>query len=93
MELDLARDVKVDELHLCTGKDSGMDPCGSYIKIHARKGGDLRQPSWLHQWQIIPGVTALVFKGWGTDVIIWISARPFTWSHIMSLSLVGGICI
>lgn len=47
MELELARGVNVGEPHLCAREDNGMDPHGSYIKVHARKGDDLRQPSWL----------------------------------------------
>lgn len=78
MELELARDVNVGEPYLCAGEDSGMDPHGSYIMVHARKGGDMRQPSWLQQGQTIPAVTELMFKGRGTDVIFWISTRPFT---------------
>ena len=35
-------------------EDHGTDPPRSYAKAHGGQGGDLRQPAWLHQGQVLP---------------------------------------
>ena len=39
--------------HLCAWEDHGADPPRSYVKARMRQRGDLRQPAWLQQGQIV----------------------------------------
>jgi len=34
-------------------KDHGADPPGTYAKARGRQGGDIGEPAWLHQEQIL----------------------------------------
>ena len=56
---------------LCAWEDHATDPPGSYVKVHVRQGGELRQPAWLHQGNleaVYDEVMALVDEGMATDV-------------------------
>jgi len=39
--------------HIYTRADHGTDPHGSYPKAHERQAGDMGEPAWLHQGQIL----------------------------------------
>jgi len=39
---------------LCAWQDHGTDPPRSYAKAHGGQVGNLRQPAWLHQGQVLP---------------------------------------
>jgi len=43
--------------HLYAWGDHGTDPHRSCAKAHGGQGGDLRQPAWLHQGQVLPDHT------------------------------------
>ncbi|KAK4822579.1 hypothetical protein QYF61_017165 [Mycteria americana] len=40
--------------HLCALEDCGTDPPRSCVKAHGGQGGDLRQPAWCQQGQVLP---------------------------------------
>ena len=44
--------------YICAWEDHGTNPLGKALKSHVRCGGDLRQPAWLHQGQIMPDQAA-----------------------------------
>ena len=39
---------------LCAWEDHGTDPPTSYATAPGGQGGDVRQPTWLHQGQVLP---------------------------------------
>jgi len=70
-------------------------PPRSYAKAHGGQGGDLRQPAWLHQGQVLPNQPSGLLRwsdytsGKGMSSI-WIHLKPLTWSPTTSFSLNWG---
>ena len=40
--------------HLCAWADHETEPPTGYVKAHGGQGGDIRQPVWLHEGQVLP---------------------------------------
>jgi len=84
------------ERHLCAWEGRGADPPRSYVKARMRQRGDSRQPSWLHQGQIVPDLSGGLLwwsewlrwmgEGWWMSST-WTSAKPLAWSLTTSFSL------
>lgn len=47
-------ELKANEPHVCAWEDHRANLPGRDVKTYARCGGDLRQPTWVHQGQIVP---------------------------------------
>lgn len=53
-EKERPRELQTDKPQFCSWENNGADPHGNNVKAYPRKGGDPRQPAWLHKWKIIP---------------------------------------
>ena len=47
-------ELQTGEPHLCAWEDHGKDLPGSNVKACVRQEGDLKEPAWLQQRQIVP---------------------------------------
>ena len=55
--------LQAREPHLCACEDHRTDPPSRHVKEHGRYASDLRQPTWLHQGQIVPDSLVAIWVG------------------------------
>jgi len=94
MEKGRPGEPQAGEPQLCAWEEHGMDPPGRNVKANMRRGGDPRQPAWLHKSRsCLTSLVAFyngVMESVDTGQLMlptWTCARSLTWFHTTSLSL------